>query len=94
MKGDPGQPCNQVCAGSGGVCNSDKQSAITTYELIAQIFLEAGFTCKGNGGSRSYAGAPFTVNTKCYYIAPGATSSCTEIKHEEHSPLCYCDLGN
>ena len=94
-KGDAGSPCETVCGASGKHCNSDKQSLITTNELVSLAFLEAGYLCKATGGARGYEGTPFSKYTQgdCYHITDGSKSSCTGNKYPNHSPLCYCETG-
>ena len=73
------------------------QSTITTNELVANAFLEAGYTCKGFHGAREYAGAPFSqgeTGLDCAPLRSDATSVCTKPKYDHRSPLCYCEAGN
>ena len=97
MKGDNGQTCNEVCVAFGKSCNSDKQSTLTTNELVANAFLVAGYNCKSFHSDSSSAGAPYSTgrdNDDCAPITAGTTSICTNNKNETHAPLCYCNAGN
>eukprot|EP00494_Astrolonche_serrata_P024086 UN24344 len=66
--------------------------------MVRAAFLEAGYTCNGPHGARSYAGTPFSTGRNSDDCAPmeeGSTSSCTENVTEtdpinNHYPLCFC----
>ena len=96
MKGGAGQACNEACGALGKVCNSTMQSTITTNELVANAFLEAGYSCKSFHPPRGYAGVPFSQGTSndCAPINSGATSVCTTPYFNFLSALCYCDGGD
>ena len=94
--GQAKQTCDQACAARKQVCYSYMQSTINSLMKFQAALKEAGGSCKsGQDGKshRDYAGAPFTNSkdkNKCYFLTPGATSSCTANDHANHRPLCYC----
>ena len=96
MKGGAGQTCNDVCGALAKTCNSEKQSTLTTNELVSNAFLEAGYSCKSFRGHRDYAGTPYSTGRladDCSPITPGAKSICTGNKYTNHYALCYCEEG-
>ena len=92
--GTPGSTCDQTCAVTGGKCNSAKQTALTTNELVKDAFEEAGHTCTAYHGETNDAGTPFLKNgAECapFKAGSGATSACGANTFGSHAPLCYCD---
>ena len=56
--------------------------------------MKAGYTCKTIGGSRGYAGTPFSTGRDkddCYYLTGGAKSDCNGNRYGHHRALCYCN---
>jgi hypothetical protein len=97
VKGLYGQVCNDVCASIGKVCSSDEPSSLNTYDQVRDAFASAGYTCRGRGGGRSYAGAPFSTgrdSDDCFWIGSGAVSSCSRDQNPGHAPLCYCKASH
>ena len=97
MKGNDGQTCNDVCGAFGQVCNSVRQSALTTNEIVANTFLKAGYTCMSFAEASNHDGAPFSTGNAgadCAHVADGYTSTCTENEYSHHAALCYCEAGN
>jgi hypothetical protein len=93
--GGAGENCGAVCSARGKVCNSARQSQLTTNELVRTAFAEAGYTCVTYRGARDFAGAPYSKPVGvCGPIRPGphaAPSSCSANKYSHHAPLCYCE---
>ena len=46
VKGESGQPCDEVCQTIGKVCNAEKQSGIDSESKVKDAFKQAGYTCK------------------------------------------------
>ena len=94
VKGSDGSNCDSVCSAVGSTCNSAMQSILTSNELVADAFAQAGYTCLGFHGARDYAGAPFSTGRNpddCAPITAGGTlSSCASNPNGNHAPLCYC----
>ena len=84
-----------MCNKKGRYCNDEKQSALTTNELVAEKMAEAGYTCNGFHGARDYPGTPFSTgrNDDCAPITPGSKSVCNGQHNSKHRSLCYCDIG-
>ena len=93
VKGANGKSCDAVCEASGGACDSDKQSVLTTTAVVKDAFTQAGYTCKGFHGARDYPGAPFSTGkngSDCAPIKTGAKSSCATNNGGNLSALCFC----
>ena len=94
VKGANGQDCNTVCGNLGRVCNADKQSALTTDKVLLAAFLDAGYTCQSFGGTRNYAGTPFSTGRAgddCYGVTAGSHVGCSGNSYGHHSALCRCE---
>mmetsp|Transcript_1149 Transcript_1149/g.2205 ORF Transcript_1149/g.2205 Transcript_1149/m.2205 type:complete len:187 (-) Transcript_1149:165-725(-) len=98
IKGGGGTNCNSVCKAKGfSKCNKEKMTAINNPEKIKAAMKEAGYTCKSVGGSRNYAGSPFSTSRSgddCYFVTSGtnpSSLSCSGNSYGHHSPLCYCE---
>ena len=95
--GDRGKTCDDTCSKIGRVCNAAKQSMLTTNKLVQEKMQEAGYTCKGFHGSRSYAGTPFSTGRKnddCAPISKIGKLVCNANKYGNkhgHRALCYCE---
>jgi len=94
--GEPGETCQQVCDKKGQYCNDERQSTLTTNQLVAEKMAEAGYTCKGFHGARDYPGTPFSTgrNDDCAPMTPGSKSVCNGQTSPSHRSLCYCDGGD
>lgn len=92
-KGPNGVACDDVCGQTGRVCNSGRQSALTTNALVEAAFSAAGYTCRGFHGPRSYPGAPFSTGRgdDCAPIIAGSVSTCSANDNQGHAALCYCE---
>ena len=95
--GMKGETCQDTCGETGTNCNAEKQSTLTTNELLKAAMLEAGYHCKGFASKPSSDdGAPFSNmrnGDDCTPISRGTPSSCTKNKIPRHRPLCYCEKG-
>ena len=95
--GDTGETCQDACTKMGSNCNAEKQSSLTTNELLDAAMLEAGYKCKGFANKpSSHDGAPFSTNRQgddCTPITNGTVSSCTNNKSRRRRSLCYCEKG-
>ena len=95
--GDRGKTCEQACAKTDTTCNAEKQSSLTTNELLGAAMMQAGYTCKSFASkSSSKDGAPLSTNRRsgdCTPITPGTVSSCTKNEVRRYKPLCYCEKG-
>lgn len=91
--GQPNASCAATCAATGRTCDAEMQSQITSHDIMAERMHELGRECVA-GGHRSYAGAPFyrSEQNDCFHLTPGSSSTCGEILHPNHEPLCYCQL--
>ena len=79
----------------GRYCNDEKQSALISYQLVAEKMAEAGYECKGLHGARGYPGTPFSTgrNEDCAPLIPGSKAVCDGNQNPGHRALCYCDEG-
>ena len=77
----------------GRYCNAEKQSALTSNQLVAEKMAEAGYKCKGFVGARGYPGTPFSTgrNDDCAPLISGSKSVCDGNQNPGHRALCYCD---
>lgn len=93
-RGEKGATCADTC----GVltCDPDKPASLTSQEKVADAFEKAGYTCKGFGGHRDYAGAPLSTGRAgrdCYWFSPhdgSKSSTCFSNKYSSNAPLCFC----
>merc|ERR1719390_56613 len=94
VAGTNGQTCDTVCIARGETCDNahSEVSALTTYDLVAAAWAQAGYTCNGAHDNRDYAGTPFSTSRSddCAPLIAGATSVCNSNAAGHHKPLCYC----
>ena len=102
VKGSTGSNCDDTCGNLNLQCDSPAQSVLTTNELVADAFLQAGYVCNGFHSAQGYAGAPFSTGRDpddCAPFVSGGTGSthteyiqsfCAGNSHSNHAPLCHC----
>jgi len=91
--GRKGEVCDDVCGDL--ICESAAQTALTTNQLVAEAFREAGYECNGFHEPREYEGSPFATERDGEDCAPfdaesNKMSSCSENAVSHHRPLCRC----
>jgi len=91
--GVPGSTCDATCSASDKKCNSKLQKFLTSSELVAKAFWEAGYKCKSFGKPQVYGPASTgRSHDDCYgwlETAENAEPNCFENKHS-HRMLCVC----